>query len=101
MRFIVKIEDENIINISRKIGYRPVGVNNQEEYSIVRPIAGSDYPRFHIYIKEEKTGDFIFNLHLDQKKPSYSGVHAHSGEYEGELVNEEAKRIKRMIGQNN
>jgi len=98
MRFIVKIENENIINISRRIGYRPASVNNQGEYSIVRPLAGRDYPRFHIYVKEEKTGNFIFNLHLDQKRPSYSGVHAHSGEYEGSLINEEAERIKRIIG---
>ena len=39
----------------------------------------------------------MFNLHLDQKKPTYEGHVAHSGEYDGELVEEEAERIRRIL----
>ena len=41
--------------------------------------------------------NLIFNLHLDQKRPIYKGVTAHSGEYEGEVVEEEAERFKKIL----
>ncbi len=50
------------------------------------------YPRFHVYIKEDKDL-VIFDLHLDQKRPIYQGVTAHSGEYDGEVVEREGERI--------
>ena len=50
------------------------------------------FPRFHIYI-EEKGQEVILDLHLDQKRVSYEGSHAHSGEYEGGAVDKEAERI--------
>jgi len=80
----------------RQIGYTPAYFQNAGEFSIVKKIAGNDYPRFHLYIKENG-GGFIFNLHLDQKKPSYEGLKGHSGEYEGEVVEEEAERIKNLL----
>ena len=39
----------------------------------------------------------ILTLHLDQKQPSYKGTSMHAGEYSGELVEKEAKRIKEAI----
>ncbi|PIP19098.1 hypothetical protein COY23_00130 [bacterium (Candidatus Torokbacteria) CG_4_10_14_0_2_um_filter_35_8] len=44
------------------------------------------------------SGDkIIFNLHLDQKKPSYVGAHKHNAEYEGEIVEAEIKRLKSLL----
>lgn len=63
------------------------------ELSFMRRIAGGDYPRLHAYTHMEDNS-LIINLHLDQKKPSYDGANAHSGEYDSDLVVEEAKRIK-------
>ncbi|MBI2624748.1 MAG: hypothetical protein HYW70_00165 [Candidatus Nealsonbacteria bacterium] len=71
----------------RNIGYTPL----RESY--VKRLGQGDYPRFHAYIKQAG-GKLIINLHLDQKKPIYKGVSAHSGEYVGELVEKEAERIK-------
>lgn len=97
MKFTIKSVNENIVNLTRKIGYRILNANNQEEHSAARPVLGSGFPRFHIHIKKnEKTGDFNINLHLDQKRPSYRGAPAHSGEYEGKLIKEEAERIKKL-----
>lgn len=62
----------------------------------VRRVEISEYPRFHIYLKEEGDG-FILNLHLDQKWASYAGNRAHSGEHEGELIEKEAERVKEII----
>ena len=103
MRFTVIDKNENVYNVTRRIGYKPLGFNDNEEYNIVRLLDSSGYPRFHIYIKiSKKDGSFSFNLHLDQKKPSYSGSTAHSGEYDGELVEQESERIKSILeSQNN
>jgi len=67
--------------------------------SYVRCLTRDDYPRFHIYIKEEGERT-IFDLHLDQKQVSYKGSHAHSAEYEGEVVQREINRIKSIILKN-
>lgn len=64
--------------------------------SYVRPLSAGDYPRFHLYIKN-KGEEYIFNLHLDQKKKSYGKETAHSGEYGGKLIEEEVERIKNLI----
>ena len=82
--------------ILRQAGYNYLPGRGSREDSFVRALARSGYPRFHIYLKEEN--DIIeFNLHLDQKKPSYAGSHAHSGEYKGKVVEEEIKRLKNAI----
>lgn len=95
MTFKIKDLNETAVTLARRIGYRPVGVDN-DEYSLVRPITGKNYPRFHIYVKRQDN-EFTFNLHLDQKTSSYLGSSAHSGEYEGELVEREAQRIINIV----
>jgi len=81
---------ENINNFMRKCGYRPF----HESY--IRPLAFSGYPRFHIYI-DIRQDDIVLNLHLDQKRPSYGKETAHSGDYEGEVVEKEADRIEDFL----
>lgn len=86
---------ENIYNLMRDCGYYFLDKNEENsEYNFVRP--PRSYPRFHIYLKVENE-NLIFNLHLDQKKPTYKGAPAHSGEYDGELVEKETERIKKII----
>ena len=38
-------------------------------------------------------------LHLDQKQASYKGHTAHSGDYDGEVVEREAEVIKSVMAQ--
>ena len=94
MKFTIENKKENIVSLSRLIGYTLLS-GNSDEHSMVRPLVGRDYPRFHIYMKTSKTpGVFEINLHLDQKKPSYLGSRAHSGEHDGDLIEKEVGRIK-------
>ncbi|MBW6441132.1 hypothetical protein K0B03_03825 [Patescibacteria group bacterium] len=80
----------NITNFMRKCGYAPF------HSSFARVLAGSGYPRFHIYINDN--GDkYILNLHLDQKRPSYGKETAHSGEYDGKVVEDEVERIMKFL----
>ena len=98
MQFTIKKLNKSISYIMRQTGYLPAYFQNEGEFSVVKKLTRNDYPRFHLYIIQ--TGaDFIFKLHLDQKKPSYekSGAHGHSGEYEGDVVETEAERIKSLL----
>ena len=90
----------NFYNLMREIGYISTGTDERNgQMSFVNPVGGAGrygYPRFHIYLVV-KGNDMFFDLHLDQKKPSYKGTTAHSGEYDGETVAKEAKRIKQIL----
>jgi len=88
-------KEHNLQTVVRDAGYQPIGTSSGGELNCVRRLGG-DYPRFHLYIREE-TDKFIFSLHLDQKKPSYGEETAHSGEYEGEKIKEEAYRVARFV----
>ncbi len=96
MKFEIKNIQSNVNVIMRQIGYQPAYFQNAGEFSIIRKIDRNDYPRFHAYIKQVGQ-DFSFNLHLDQKKPSYEGSTGHSGDYDGEVVEGEAERIQQLL----
>lgn len=97
MKFFIENLKENIITITRKIGYHYLGENeNTKEMSFICPLERGGYPRFHLYLKVESE-NLIFSLHLDQKKPTYKGTTAHSGEYEGVVIEKEAERIKQIL----
>lgn len=117
MQFEIKNINKSINDIMRTIGYQPAYFQEPGEFSIIRKLSREEYPRFHLYIKgsfgtaqafgseaqafgtepQDKLNTYVFNLHLDQKKPSYGGSHAHSGEYDGEIINEEVERIKSLL----
>lgn len=81
---------ENLYSFMRECGYAPF----KESY--VRTLTAHGFPRFHIYVNETED-QYILNLHLDQKKPSYGKETAHSGEYDGAIVEQEAVKIKSLI----
>jgi|TARA_Y100000294_G_C8460848_1_gene298529 hypothetical protein len=81
----------------RRAGYS-MQQNKKGEISFTKRLAGADYPRFHIYINKEEPGKMMeVSLHLDEKKPSYEGFTAHSGQYDGEVVELEQERILKSI----
>ena len=103
MKFTIKGPfKDNFYNLMRNIGYSFLEKNDATgEMSFVNPIGNAGrygYPRFHLFLTI-KNDDFIFDFHLDQKRPSYQGSAAHSGEYSGEVVSREAERIKEILKQ--
>lgn len=96
MEFAIKNINRSANDLMRIIGYKPTYFQNKGEISIVRQLGRNDYPRFHLYIQQDGV-DFTFKLHLDQKKPSYEGSKGHSGEYDGNVVEAEAERIKGLL----
>ncbi|MDD5750230.1 MAG: hypothetical protein PHU56_01065 [Candidatus Pacebacteria bacterium] len=101
MNFIVKNSTgENIENLMRQIRYHSWGASQKDgKLQFIRPFeTGGAFPRFHIYLRYNRTNKEIdIDLHLDQRKTVYEGAKAHKGEYQGELVQEEAERIKTSI----
>ncbi len=95
MTFQIYNKNYNLQSLLRDVGYKSIGITDRGEINAVRPLA-RDYPRFHLYVKESPE-IITFNLHLDQKKPVYEGATAHSGDYESEVVRDEAQRIKDTI----
>lgn len=84
------------LNLIRGAGYGYIRDRRSGQESFARHTGRNFYPRFHLYIEEEGE-KIIFNLHLDQKQPSYSGSHMHNGEYDGEVIEEEMERIKLIL----
>jgi hypothetical protein len=100
MKIYFKLEDLNNLNpvaFLRQAGYIPLTSRFSNETSFARRLSSEHYPRFHIYINSLAKDEYYFNLHLDQKKASYQGQTAHSGEYDGDLVKNEAQRLKSLM----
>ena len=91
---IIRLPDSGqpVTKVLRSIGYTPFVDPKTGEQSFVRRLGTYFYPRFHVYPEIVK-GELVVNLHLDQKKASYSGFRKHNGEYNGPTVEAEAERI--------
>jgi hypothetical protein len=97
MKFEVKRTKENFIYLLRSAGYTFQREDkNRNQFSFYRFLGPSAYPRFHLFVTPEN-GDLSIALHFDQKMPVYAGVTAHSGEYDGSLIDREADRIKNFF----
>ncbi|MBI1908117.1 hypothetical protein HYS28_01725 [Candidatus Uhrbacteria bacterium] len=86
----------NAVSVLRKAGYSYLVDPVTKEGSYIIRLTGDHYPRFHVYLEEHQDA-VVFNLHLDQKKPSYGTGPAHNGEYDGPVVEREAKRIESWV----
>lgn len=104
MKFFIVLPKENVYTFFRRLGYR-FEKQKRGQFVFSRIIGGaSSYPRFHLYTrpKANDNEDLLeLNLHLDQKRPIYKGARAHGGEYEGEKIQQEAKRIQQTSIQKN
>lgn len=98
MKFQIPESSASVKNFFRVCGYKEISNPHKEnEISYARPLeVGRFYPRFHIYIQNLPEEKIEINLHLDMKKPSYEGSAAHSGEYEGKLIEQEGQRVKNI-----
>ena len=97
MKIIIENVNQNLANALRRCGYHFERQHHDtDEVSAARNLGAGGFPRFHCYAKLVGK-DMYINLHLDQKRPVYRGTSAHGGEYEGELIEQEAARIKSIL----
>ncbi len=81
----------------RRCGYGEYYDRRLQKISYMRRARMTDmFPRYHVYI-EERGDKIVYDLHLDQKRPSYEGSAMHAGEYDGVAVEREAERIRQQI----
>ena len=85
-------------DVIRKCGYGELHDKKYNTISYTRKLGGGHYPRFHIYYEEFPTY-FEVALHLDQKQPSYGKETAHSGDYDGPAVENEARRMTEIVSE--
>ncbi|MBI4276463.1 hypothetical protein HY629_01340 [Candidatus Uhrbacteria bacterium] len=97
MRFSIPLPQfEQARTLLRRAGYAEFHDRNTGETSYTRRLGQLFFPKYHVY-PEEREGQLIINIHLDQKQASYAGSHAHSGEYDGDLVEREAARLQALF----
>lgn len=84
----------------RRAGYFALEDSKSKQASFYRRLSRTQFfPRFHLYFQEEPDA-LVFQLHLDQKKASYLGQTAHSGEYDEPEVLAEGERVFTIITNN-
>lgn len=84
-------------HVLQEAGYHEFLDPNTEKISYIMRLAREFYPRYHVYITRQDDNGIELDIHIDQKHASYEGSRAHSGEYDGPLVEEEAKRLMRWL----
>lgn len=89
MKFVISNLKENPLNHLRRLGYSLA----PDKTSLVKRLTSLSYPRLHVYINDLGDNKYEISIHLDQKKPTYQGQRAHSGEYEGEVLLQEKEAI--------
>jgi len=104
MKFSINLTGKTLYTYMRNAGYAPERASYSpntntatqvSESKFHRLLGGRPYPKFHIYCTlSADTKSATLNLHLDQKKPSYKGTHAHSAEHDGPIIEAEVERIK-------
>ena len=87
-----KSDVHNALLVMRRAGYSAFTDPVTKQESFVLRLTTSFYPRFHVYVKNDRD-HVLFDVHLDQKQPSYGQGHMHAGEYEGPTVEREVSRI--------
>ncbi|MFH1291875.1 MAG: hypothetical protein ABIH87_01625 [bacterium] len=95
----ISISKQKIQDIEKFIlrcSYGKIFDRQTRKSSFVKRLRGSLYPRFHIHIKETQE-QYMLNLHLDQRYTRYKGATAHSGDYDGPVVEGEVERIKTAL----
>ena len=98
MKFTVTNLRSNAVGVMRRAGYQFQHHTERGEMSFVRALAArGDFPRFHIYAREE-AGELHVSIHLDAKRETYGRDTRHHGEYEDEgVLAAEVARLKQLL----
>lgn len=97
MKFIVSSKNRSLDQTLRSWGYSPNDNRSAQPNYVRRIRAGQSWPRYHLYITAQ-ADTLVCDLHVDQKPETrhYNAPHAHNGEYDGPLVEQEANRLQQL-----
>ncbi|MDP1719129.1 MAG: hypothetical protein Q8L24_01750 [bacterium] len=98
MKIDIKNFSKNLNDAMRSAGYHFEGTDTKTgEWKYYRSVSSNLFPRFHIYCLADKAKKLTVSLHLDQKAPVYQGNIAHSGDYEGPVIDAEIAKLKAAL----
>lgn len=91
MKFSVQTSEikENPVTMMRRLGYHP---HQGSSMSFARRLTHDEFPRLHVYMNDQGSSLEV-SIHLDQKGACHDGQTAHSGEYDGQILEDEKRRI--------
>ena len=99
--FSINLSGQTLYTCMRNAGYAPERASHttsNTKSKFHRLLGGRPYPKFHLYCAlSADAKSATLNLHLDQKKPSYKGTHAHAAEHDGAIVKAEVRRIQSFL----
>ncbi len=87
---------ENVRVLFQRAGYHSE-TGYRGELAFIRRFRRTDFPRFHLYLHAATPTLIRFRIHLDHKRPSYAGSHAHSADYESPLLRDETERLQTLF----
>lgn len=90
--------DGNPEQFLRRAGYGYFRDRRSGKESFSRRLGSGVFPKLHMYV-DEHDNQIIFDLHLDQKQPSYGGSRMHNAEHDGEVVENEIKRLRSLVAE--
>lgn len=101
MRIMLTTTDSAMMFMRRAgYGYQKEGSG---QLAFIRRVGSGEFPRFHAYVTEGTNPQpqtprtqIAMNLHVDQKAPTYGRNSAHSGEYDGPTIEQEAARLRAL-----
>lgn len=98
MRFSLPASDRSIDTLLRSWGYSPNTQPGKDPNFVRRVRPGQPWPRYHLYLSQQNEA-WVAELHVDQKPETrhYNPTHAHNGEYDGPLVENEVKRLQQLL----
>ncbi len=98
MKFTVNAPQGSPEQLMRSWGYSPNDNRSAQPNYVRRLRPGQLWPRYHLYISLQGT-TMVCDLHVDQKPDTrhYNPTHAHNGEYDGPLVEQEVNRLQQSI----
>ncbi|MFH0873561.1 MAG: hypothetical protein V1846_01825 [Candidatus Komeilibacteria bacterium] len=98
MKFVLTSTGRSVEQVLRSWGYSPNNSRSDQPNYVRRVRPGQSWPRYHLYLNEQ-AGNLCCELHVDQKAETrhYNPIHAHNGEYDGPLVEQEVNRLKQSL----
>jgi hypothetical protein len=82
--------------VLREAGYIPITDRKTGKQSYVFKITGNRYPRYHVYVEDERDDFLKLHMHLDHREHGF-GERLHDTEYKGEKVEAEGQRLQRWL----
>jgi len=96
MEFIINLPTKSMSNFMQLIGYQSIHFEKKGEFSMLRSIDKSNYPKFHLYGRRTN-GTIILRLHIDKKETLHENLLDIIGFHDDDRIRVEVERIQKLL----